>query len=223
MSFSISSNCCDASSCLNVPRNSQTSARSFSTAITRAPVASSSFVSAPLPGPISRMISPARTSAARARARAAHCPVRKCWPNLAPGRFLPDFIVVVEKPALLLSRFAAVGIGSEPYIDVGKEFRRYCALPRAVFGALVRITQKQVFARARERDVKQSPFFLRVTFGSGNVIRTHGRKESLFKTDDKYRIELQSLGRMHGHERYPALVGAYHQLILFALQCCLLQ
>src|SRR3989344_5138129 len=106
---------------------------------------------------------------------------------------------------------------SKPHVDVGKEFRRYCIFSRAVFGSLIRVTQKQVFARTGERDVKQSSLFLRVPFGACKVVRAHGRKEPLFETDDEYRVELQSLSRMHGHQHSSALVRVHGELVLLAL------
>src|SRR3989338_679180 len=130
------------------------STSSFSIASTRPPVATSSRVSAPLPGPISRIISPGFTFTASASECAAQRPVRKCCPNLAPLFFLPDFIEVIEEPAFFL-RGCAFGVGEQARINVGKEFGRERALSRAVFCPLVRIAQEQMLARPRERDVKK--------------------------------------------------------------------
>src|SRR3989344_842382 len=187
---------------------------SFSTATTCAPVARSSRVSAPFPGPISRMVSPGWNLADSASFFAAQCPVRKCCPSRAPLFFLANFIIIVEKTSLLVPLLSPIMICKQPLINVGKEFRWQRPLAAAVFRPLMRIAQKKVLASACERNIKESTLFFGVASAGWRIVIAKRRKQSLFQTDDKNGIELQSLGRVYGHERYAPLIILHLELVL---------
>src|SRR3989344_933627 len=76
-----------------------------------------------------------------------------------------------------------------------------------------------MLACTRECDVKEPPFFLRVT---RFVVACRG-EESLLETDHENRVKLESFCRVHCHERYSALIALQVELVLLALKCRLLQ
>ena len=74
---------------------------------------------------------------------------------------------------------------------------------RPVQCTLARVRQPQPLSGARYRDMARAALLLQLFVV---VHRARGRENALLHAYDKYVFEFQTLGAMHGHERYRAIV-----------------
>ena len=88
--------------------------------------------------------------------------------------------------------------------DLFDEARDDAVTRLSVEHAATGVREVEALPRARDRDIHQAPLFLQAAVVAHRVLV---REQALLQARDEHAVELEALGRMHGHQLHRVLAG----------------